>query len=88
MVFANSGSDGTSYDDISATAPVLVSGDYLYINEGYTPNVKISLAQLVPDATGDNAPANYILSGYTAFDNNGGLIVGTMQTYDGTYTIT
>ena len=86
--FANSGTSGVTYSDISSTAPVLVSGDYLYINAGYTPNVKISLAQLVPDATGDNAPANYILSGYTAFDNNGGLIVGTMQTYDGTYTIT
>lgn len=87
-VFANSATSSTTYDDISATAPVLISGDYLYINEGYTPNVKISLAQLVPDATGDNAPANYILSGYTAFDNNGGLIVGTMQTYTGEYTIT
>lgn len=88
VVFANSASSGADYDDISATAPVLVSGDYLYINEGYTPNVKISLAQLVPDASATNAPANYILSGYTAFDNNGGLIVGTMQTYDGAYTIT
>lgn len=86
--FANSGTSGVTYSDISSSAPVLVSGDYLYINAGYTPNVKISLAQLVPDATGDNAPANYILAGYTAFDNNGDLIVGTMQTYDGTYTIT
>lgn len=86
--FANSGTSGVTYTDISTNAPVLISGDYLYINEGYTPNVKISLAKLIPDATGDNAPANYILSGYTAFDNDGALIIGTMQTYDGSYTIT
>ena len=86
--FANNGTNGVTYSDISSTAPILISGDYLYINAGYTPNVKISLAQLVPDATNNNAPANYILSGYTAFDNDGALIVGTMQTYDGTYTIT
>ena len=85
--FANSGTSGTTYTDISSSAPVLVSGDYLYINEGYTPDVKISLAKLVPDATGANASASYILSGYTAFDNDGALIVGSMQTYDGTYTI-
>lgn len=86
--FANTATSGITYSDISSTAPVLISGDFLYINEGYTPNVKISLAKLVPDATGTNASAAYILSGYTAFNNDGGLIVGTMQTYDGTYTIT
>lgn len=86
--FANTATSGTTYTDISSSAPVLISGDYLYINAGYTPASKISLAKLVPDASGDNAPANYILSGYTAFDNNGVLIVGTMETYDGTYTIT
>lgn len=86
--FANSGTSGTTYTDISDTTPALVSGDFLYINAGYTPAVKISLAKLVPDASGDNAPANYILAGYTAYDNTGALIVGTMQTYDGSYTIT
>ena len=85
--FANSGTNGVTYTDISSTAPVLISGDYLYINEGYTGNSKISLAQLVPDATGTNASAAYILSGYTAFDNNGALIVGTMQTYGGEYEV-
>lgn len=87
-IFANSATSGVTYTDISSSAPVLVSGDYLYINAGYTPNVKISLAKLVPDADATNAPAKYILDGYTAFDNNGALIVGTMQTFDGTYTIT
>jgi len=86
--FANSATSGTTYTDISSTAPVLISGDYLYINPGYVPASKISLAKLVPDAEGANAPANYILSGYTAFDNNGALITGTMATYAGAYTIT
>lgn len=86
--FANEATSGTTYTDISSTAPILISGDYLYINAGYTPASKISLARLVPDATAENAPANYILAGYTAFTNDGILITGTMQTYDGTYTVT
>ena len=86
--YANSATSGTTYTDISASVPALISGDYLYINAGYAPASKISLAKLVPDASGDNAPAAYILSGYTAYDNDGTLIVGTMATYDGTYTIT
>ena len=85
--FANAGTAGTTYSDISSTAPVLISGDFLYINEGYTPNVKISLARLIPDPTGESAPAEYILSGYTAFDNDGALIVGTMATYGGEYEV-
>ena len=86
--FANSATSGTTYTDISSSAPILISGDYLYINAGYTPASKISLARLVPDASGENAAAGYILSGYTAYDNDGVLIVGTLQTYDGSYTIT
>ena len=86
--YANSATSGTTYMDISESVPALISGDYLYINAGYAPASKISLAKLVPDASGDNAPASYILSGYTAYDNDGTLIVGTMATYDGTYTIT
>lgn len=86
--YANSATSGTTYTDISESVPALISGDYLYINAGYAPASKISLAKLVPDASGDNAPASYILSGYTAYDNDGTLIVGTMATYDGTYTIT
>ena len=86
--FANAATSGTTYTDISSTGPILVSGSYLFINEGYTPATKISLARLVPDASGTNAAAQYIVSGYTAFDNDGTLIVGTMQIYDGTYTIT
>lgn len=87
--FANAATNGQTYTDISSTAPILVSDDYLYINKGYTNNVKISLAQLVPDdatitaATG----AAYMLSGQSAYDSQGKLVVGNIPTYNGSYTI-
>ena len=87
--FANSGTSGTTYTDYSSSAPALVSGDYLYINAGYVPDYKISLAKLVPDASAvSGLAAAHILSGHSAYDNDGALIVGTIQTYDGSYDIT
>lgn len=85
--FANSGTSGTTYTDISSSAPVLISGDYLYINAGYTPDVKISLAKLVPDGenTGTTASSNSMLSGFTAYNYDGVRITGTIQTYTGIY---
>ena len=87
--FANSASSGESYVDISGTtaAPVLVSGDYLYINEGWTDNVKISLAKLVPDGSDVKGHSEYILSGHSAYDDDGTLVAGSIQTYDGSYTV-
>lgn len=88
--FANSATSGTTYSDISSTAPTLISNDYLYINEGYTGNVKISLAKLIPDnaTITTSTGANYILSGQSAYDGEGNLIVGSITTYNGSYTIT
>jgi len=88
-VFANEGTSGKTYVDISATsaAPVLVAGDYLYINKGYTDNLKISLAKLVPDGSDVKGHAEYILTGHSAYDNDGALVAGSMQVYDGTYTV-
>ena len=87
--FANSATSGTSYVDISGTtaAPVLVAGDYLYINKGYTDNLKISLAKLVPDGSDVKGHAEYILSGHSAYDNDGTLVAGSIPTYDGSYTV-
>lgn len=85
---ANSATSGTTYDDASSTAPVLISGDYLYINAGYISNQKISLAKLVPDQASASLAADYILSGYSAYNNDGVLVAGNIQTYDGAYTIT
>lgn len=85
--FANASVSGQSYSDISSTGPVLISGDYLYINKGYTDNVKISLARLVPDAASNNLAADMILANYSAYNNDGTLITGTIPTYDGSYTV-
>lgn len=85
--FANSGTQNVTYSDISSTAPVLISNDYLYVNAGYTDNIKISLAKLVPDQASADLAATYILSGYAAYDNDGKLVAGSIATYDGTYTV-
>ena len=87
--FANTASAGHKYTDKSDSAPVLVSGDYLYINKGYTDDIKISLAQLVPDDATITAStgASYILKSQSAYDKDGALVVGTIPTYTGAYTV-
>ena len=78
------------YVDISATtaAPVLVENGYLYITEGWTDKVKISLAKLVPDGTDIHGHTEYILTGHTARDDDGSLITGSMPIYAGAYDVT
>ena len=80
--FSNSATSGVTYVDISSTAeaPVLVSGGYLYINKGYTDNMRISLAKLVPDGASADLAAGHILSGYSAYNNDGTLIAGNIAT--------
>ena len=79
--FANTATQGVEYVDISGTtdAPVLVSESYLFINKGYTDNLKISLAKLVPDGASADLAAAHILSGYSAYDNDGKLVAGSIQ---------
>ena len=80
--FANTGTSQVSYLDISNTsdAPILVSGDYLYINKGYTDNLKISLAKLVPDSAmvGAATASNQMLSGFSAYNINGEIVTGSI----------
>lgn len=89
---ANSATSGTSYTDISNDAPVLVSGSGLYINAGYIGNTYISLAKLVPDSatkpSGASGYAGGLLSGYALYDETGALVSGSIQTYDGSFTVT
>lgn len=77
--YANTATAGTTYEDISASAPVLIENDYLYINEGYAPAQKISLAKLVPDGADIKVGTGeaYIKSGKTARDDDGKLVTGT-----------
>ena len=78
--FSNSSTTGVTYVDISNTteAPVLVSGDALYINKGYVDNLKINLSKLVPDGASAELAAGHILSGYSAYNNDGILIAGNI----------
>lgn len=85
--FANEASDGVTYIDLSDgldssndnIIPEIPTGGYLYINKGYVDNFKISLARLIPDASAvNNLAGNYILSGHSAYDNAGNLVVGTI----------
>lgn len=88
--FANEATSGTTYTDYSSSAPVLKSGDFLYINAGYTPARKISLAKLVPDAAdvGAAETSANILTGHSAYNIDGKIVAGSMVVYDGTYTVT
>lgn len=80
--FSNSATSGVVYTDISDTtaAPILISNSYLYINEGYTDNLRISLAKLVPNGASAQLAAGHILSGYSAYNNDGTLIAGSIPT--------
>lgn len=86
VVFSNKATeheDGTkeSYTDISDDVAALFQGDYLYVNEGYTTNKKISLAKLVPDGTTvqTDTSSPLIYKTVTARNDDGKLIAGTMD---------
>ena len=79
--FGNTEVSGKTYEDIDGKAPVLVEGGYLYISEGYIRDSKISLAKLVPDhgtLPVVDAKSEWMYKGYSAYDNEGKLIAGTM----------
>lgn len=80
--FRNDSTSGVTYTDISDTAeaPILISNDYLYINEGYTSNKKISLAKLIPDFNSNDyiAGTSQMLQGYKAYDQDGDILIGTI----------
>ena len=78
--FSNTASSGVTYVDITNTpaAPVLSTSDgYLYINQGYTDNLKIHIGKFIsPDVT--ISATDQILASYTAYDSNGNLLTGTI----------
>ena len=77
---ANAGTADKVYTE--ETGPVLVSGDYLYINKGYIGDTKIPLADLVPDqanvTAGVDGNSNLIYKTVSVYDKDGALIAGTM----------
>ena len=77
---ANAGTADKVYAE--ETGPVLISGDYLYINKGYIGDTKIPLADLVPDkanvTAGEDGNSHLIYKTVSVYDKDGALIAGTM----------
>lgn len=70
----------SDFTDISASVPESTSDGYVYITQGYNPNQKIRLSRLIHDgASLISGSSDYIVSGQTAYDNGGNLIVGTLE---------
>lgn len=82
---ANEASGSTTYSENTDSSTVLPSGGYLYINEGWLPNTKISLSHLIPEIADHDAGDGHILSGYKAYDEAGNVITGTMAEIDPTF---
>ena len=79
--FANTATQGKTYKNISGTtaAPILVSGSSLFINKGYTDDVEISLARLVPNgASPVQSIKNGMLTSVSAYDSDGTLVTGNI----------
>ena len=73
----NSAKDGITYSE--NTSVIIPSEGALYIEEGYTPAIKITLDQMLDgktDTAGTSAPDNR--SGKIAYDVNGKKLTGTM----------
>lgn len=77
---ANAGTADKVYTE--EAGPVLVSGDYLYINKGYIGDTKIPLADLVPNeanvTAGVDGNSNLIYKTVSVYDKDGRLVAGTM----------
>ena len=81
--FNNQATDGVTYTENTADATVIPAEGFLYLNQGWFENTKISLGHLIPDDVEyTNAGVSEILSGYEAYDTNGQKLIGTMATVD------
>lgn len=77
VTLANTATAEVEYEE--KTAPVLTEDGFLFINEGYIKDTKISLATLVPDdANITDENADLVYNTVKAYDVDGKLIVGTM----------
>lgn len=77
---ANAGTADKVYTE--EAGPILVSGDYLYINKGYIGDTKIPLADLVPNeanvVAGVDGNSHLIYKTVSVYDKDGALVAGTM----------
>ena len=83
---AVSSDPGSTYDKPNIA---LASGQWLKLTAGYYPNTAISLATLIgdnqyilPNASGSSS---VLRVGYTAYDDQGNLLNGSLATYTGIY---
>lgn len=79
--FANtlpSGVDPSSYESNTSQETVIPAGGNLYLSGGWYPKQKISLAHLIPEIAENDAGVSEILTGYSAFTDDGRQITGTM----------
>lgn len=84
-VASDPGSTYTNKTDI-----IIPSGGWLKLTAGYYGNTRISLATLVPDSATlvvVSGKSKWLHPNYTAYDNDGSLIAGDMDIYDGTIEI-
>ena len=74
------------------TQAAVPAGGYLLLSAGYYTATKISLATLIGDATGiipmSEGGSPWVHPSYKAYDDQGRLLQGTMEIYEGTFSIT
>lgn len=80
--FANSvpAADESSYTTNNSPSTVIPAGGSLYLSGGWYPKQKIELGHLIPDIADNDAGTDQILYGYSAFDEDGNQITGTITT--------
>lgn len=80
--FANSvpAADESSYTPNDSPNTVIPAGGSLYLSGGWYPKQKIELGHLIPDIADNDAGTDQILYGYSAFDEDGNQITGTITT--------
>lgn len=77
--FANSASNGVDYTtDTSGNTIISTENGFLYLNEGWFNNTKISLGQLIPDIATMEATTEEIRYGYKAYGDDGSVLTGVM----------
>lgn len=82
----NTPTTGHTYTEVSSPA-ILTNDGFLYIDQGYFGDTKISLGTLIPDSDTTDVVDGALRIGYEAFDTAGQRIVGGLATYDGTYSV-
>lgn len=89
--FSNTPTSGVTYAEIPKADFVILNPEettYLYINNGFIPNSKISIDTLIPDFDPQDYPKmaldEHILDGYVAYKDDGTILIGTIKDLNAT----